>query len=43
MAEEGHSLDSSQKLLFEAESSARQNAAIAKKWASLFDAESIIQ
>jgi hypothetical protein len=32
-------LDRRQKLLFEAESSARRNAAIAMKWASLFEKE----
>jgi len=39
MAEEARRLDRRQKLLFEAESSARRNAAIAMKWASLFEKE----
>jgi len=37
--EEARRLDRRQKLLFEAESSARRNAAIAMKWASLFEKE----
>jgi len=37
--EESRRLDRRQKLLFEAESSARRNAAIAMKWASLFEKE----
>ncbi|KAJ1477279.1 sperm tail-domain-containing protein [Baffinella frigidus] len=37
--EEAKRLDRRQKLLFEAESSARRNAAIAMKWASLFEKE----
>jgi dynein regulatry complex protein 1 len=39
MAEEARRLDRRQKLLFEAESSARRNAAIAMKWALLFEKE----
>ena len=39
MNEEARRLDRRQKLLFEAESSARRNAAIAMKWASLFEKE----
>ncbi|EKX41219.1 hypothetical protein GUITHDRAFT_159902 [Guillardia theta CCMP2712] len=37
--EEARRLDRRQKLLFEAESSARRNAAIAMKWAALFEKE----
>eukprot|EP00960_Hanusia_phi_P007854 224829-Hanusia_phi.AAC.1 len=37
--EESRRLDRRQKLLFEAESSARRNAAIAMKWAALFEKE----
>ncbi len=39
MAEEARRVDRRQKLLFEAESSARRNAAIAMKWESLFEKE----